>query len=467
MDRGGSVGPPYPSEFISKMQRGRDGEGSGTSQQRGGTNTGELHHRSYGQQPYEQHRDSRRPSLSQVDTSTAAPTPIRPQQHSIGTGSSPPHGMVSTPRLGGRRRSSAGGYGGGEQWNASEQRAREQQYEIEGTVVGIDGRVTFMPNNAGTEVSPRRDARAEQEEKAKVRWAWSVDRAGRVSKPLMSAIQAGPLKNELHEIVRLLSSNTIEVQTTLQPSYTAELAGRDSGGNDTGAETGSKTPNIVTDHLRSVGTQNGLGLSKVNASMQVVEGDIASTAPTAQLDYNKLVLLQQNQQDAEQQELLARALEVQGVSGGAYSGGRGGAHATSTFVKGNKTGGNDMFEMGVSSGPTPESAHHVVQRGPDGTLRVVSNNTSAHFPYCGIPAEEFPVLMGEARRQGVANQYGFISLPNQPFSLPPRRKVRVIQPVEYPHLYGSHHLSIDEQSATQLSRAYTLWTQSTGFVPKF
>ena len=494
--RMGSVGPPFPSEYIGELQRGGVGGGRVDSHELSNTQHGyptsrnEDDYYQQRQQLPQQQQQQRRNSQQQQYSSPPPPTTQHQQQaaasssrggvqsHSIGTGSSPPSqhqppgdgdGYMNTPRAGhhtGGGDSSSYRQQQQQQQNAAwqaqyDQKQRQQQHEREGTVISADGRVTFQPDNAGMESSPRKDYRTEQEEKAKVRWAWSVDRAGRVSKPLMSAIANGPLKNELHEIVRLLSSNTVDVQTTLQPSYTAELAGRDDVSGE-GVDAGSNVPNIVTDHLRSIGTQNGLGLSKVNASMQVVEGDIASTAPTAQLDYNKLVLMQQNQQDSEQQDLLARALDVQG-SGGAFDGGNG----MSTYVKGVKTGGDGMHEMGVSSGAVPESLHHVVQRAPDGTLRVVSNNTSAHFPYCGIPSEEFPVLMAEARRQGVANQYGFISMPTQPFSLPPRRKVRAIQPVDFPHLYGSHPLHIDEQSSTQLSRAYTLWTQCTGFVPKF
>jgi hypothetical protein len=92
---------------------------------------------------------------------------------------------------------------------------------------------------------------------------------------------------------------------------------------------------------------------------------------------------------------------------------------------------------------------------------------SSHHPHCGIDSEQYPVYLADARALGVCNRYGFLSLPKSPMELPPRRRVKAMSPVDYPHLYGRHQLGLDEGVSNRLSRAHNLWIQSSGFVPKF
>jgi hypothetical protein len=92
---------------------------------------------------------------------------------------------------------------------------------------------------------------------------------------------------------------------------------------------------------------------------------------------------------------------------------------------------------------------------------------STHRPHSDIPAEQYPGFLSDAKALGVCNRYGFISLPQPPVQLPPRRRIKAIAPVDYPHLYGTHDIHLDDGVTNRISRAHSLWVASSGFVPKF
>jgi hypothetical protein len=92
---------------------------------------------------------------------------------------------------------------------------------------------------------------------------------------------------------------------------------------------------------------------------------------------------------------------------------------------------------------------------------------SRHLTHTDVRAEDYPNFLQEARAMGICNRYGYISLPRPAYQLPPRRTVKAVEPVQVPHLYGSHDLHIDDAVAGRLQRMLHLWTSHSGFVPKF
>jgi hypothetical protein len=92
---------------------------------------------------------------------------------------------------------------------------------------------------------------------------------------------------------------------------------------------------------------------------------------------------------------------------------------------------------------------------------------SAHLPHSSIPTDRYPAFVNDARALGVCNRYGFISMPRPPVELPPRRRIKAICPADYPHLYGTHDLELEEGASNRINRAHNLWVMSSGFVPKF
>jgi hypothetical protein len=101
------------------------------------------------------------------------------------------------------------------------------------------------------------------------------------------------------------------------------------------------------------------------------------------------------------------------------------------------------------------------------TVGPVTSMHSAYLPNCNVPASLYPVFMSDARALGICNRYGYVALPKPPVELPPRRRVKAISPMDYPHLYGSHNPALDEHTGRQLHRAHGLWTSQCGFVPKY
>lgn len=233
---------------------------------------------------------------------------------------------------------------------------------------------------ATAESVPATRNRQAEAERAKVKWAWSMDRAARSSTRLVEDIERSAVKEDLLDVVRLLSSNTVETQTA-EPSYTASL----------------RNVKMEASGARSIAVQCGQKVTQQSSEMQVVEADIvAESAPRDALSFGT------NPEEAPM-------LDVDGVS----------------------------------------SLH------------------SAYQPTCNVPADLYPVFMSDARALGISNRYGYVALPKPPVELPPRRHVKVVNPLEYPHLYGSHQLHIDEHTAAQLNRAHSLWASSSGFVPKY
>lgn len=97
-----------------------------------------------------------------------------------------------------------------------------------------------------------------------------------------------------------------------------------------------------------------------------------------------------------------------------------------------------------------------------------SNQHTRHLPHCGLTVEDYPMFLGDAKALGVANRFGFLSLPTLPETeLPPRRRVKFVQPIDYPHLYGNHEEQIDDELLRRIDRTHSLWVANSGFIPKY
>lgn len=223
-------------------------------------------------------------------------------------------------------------------------------------------------------------SRQTEAERAKVKWAWSMDRAARTSSRLVEELERSAVKEDLLDVVRLLSSNTIETQT-VEPSYTATL----------------RNVKLEANGARSIAVQCGQKVTQQSSGMQVVEADIVA--------------------EAAPRHALTDALNPE-------------------------------------EAPLLDVGH-------------VGSFHSSYLPTCNVPADLYPVFMSDARALGISNRYGYVALPKPPVELPPRRHVKVVNPADYPHLYGSHELHIDEHTTAQLNRAHSLWASSSGFVPKY
>lgn len=122
----------------------------------------------------------------------------------------------------------------------------------------------------------------------------------------------------------------------------------------------------------------------------------------------------------------------------------------------------DLHLEGAASGSADGTAD-TFDREPTAVMSM----HSAYSPSCNIPYESYPVFMADARTLGIANRYGYVALPRPPAQLPPRRSVKAVAPVEYPHLFATHDVEIDEPTQQQIERAHRFWTSSSGFVPKY
>ena len=115
---------------------------------------------------------------------------------------------------------------------------------------------------------------------SRVKWAWSMDRqqplaaggggglpsnlrtgsGSPVPNSFMKELEASAVKGDLLDVVRLISTSTVEIQTA-EPSYTQSLT-------NVRMEQGDKA--------RSIAVQAGHRYGKTNSEMQVVEADIAA-----------------------------------------------------------------------------------------------------------------------------------------------------------------------------------------------
>jgi hypothetical protein len=80
-----------------------------------------------------------------------------------------------------------------------------------------------------------------------------------------------------------------------------------------------------------------------------------------------------------------------------------------------------------------------------------AGGASTHKPFCELPAESYPGFVADAKALGVCNRYGFISLPRPPVELPPRRRIKAINPADYPHLYGTHDVALDDSTFNRIT----------------
>lgn len=224
-----------------------------------------------------------------------------------------------------------------------------------------------------------------KDEAADLRWAWSAPSSSPRKKE-RALPAASPLQAELRDVVRLLSTNTIEVQTS-EPSFTQTL----------------RQVHMAGEGHRTIALQVGTTSRNNHASTQVNETDVAEVPDAS---------------DALDDEL----------------------HGT--------------------DGRLAESPWKRAWQG-EGQAH------SIHVPHCDVPADQYPTFISDAKAVGVCNRYGFVARPKPPVELPPRRRVKAINPVDYPHLYGTHDLYLDEGTSNRLNRTHNLWVSSSGFVPKF
>lgn len=173
---------------------------------------------------------------------------------------------------------------------------------------------------------------------------------------------------------------------------------------------------METDRHRSIASQAGVTKEKKSKAMQVVEADIVVSS--------------------------------QRHNAGWYSG---------KENKGATDHHHNGGELDVAATRAEEMLH----------LNQAEGTASFYRPTCELGVDAYPVYMSEARELGVANRYGYISLPQHVVPLPPRRLKKLVEPVDVPYLYGTHDLELADHVSGHLSRAHSLWTQSSGFVPKF
>ena len=235
------------------------------------------------------------------------------------------------------------------------------------------------------------------------------------------AITQSDVRGDLLDVLRMISSGSVSIQTEA-PSMTRTMR-------TVQMENGGAS--------RSIALQCGINKQQNNASTQCTESEVMGTmlvdetdnvdelmAASGQNDGGK----ENNQNNHEDSDLNA-----------SFSGTR---MMNSTF------GGNSAAtkDKGAYGGSTLHSRH---------------------LPHSDIPADSFPSFLAEAKQLGVCNRYGFVSLPKAPFMLPPRRSVKTVDPSTVTHLFAKHNCRLDDSTGGRLNRTLQLWTQGSGFVPKF
>lgn len=268
-----------------------------------------------------------------------------------------------------------------------------------------------LPNNVYADKAPAVSLikHVSETERARIQWAWMADSRGDATKKAVQGVDRSQVRPELLDVVRMMSSCTIETQT-MEPSYIMKV----------------NNVKMETDRHRSIATQIGASREKVSKAAQVVEADIVRSS--------------------------RRGLQLYTMEDAMASstGGRGGEDYGAPPARGGMLGDRDSRGYLHDDGGADDA-----------------QLPSQYRPSCDIPHTAYPVFMPDARAQGVANRYGFISLPQQIVPLPPRRRKKFIAPTDVPYLYGSHDLALDDRTSTHLHRAHSLWSQSAGFVPKY
>jgi hypothetical protein len=285
-----------------------------------------------------------------------------------------------------------------------------------GTMTTATAHAPDLPNNVYADRAPAVSLikNVSETERARIQWAWMADSRGDATKKAVQGIDRSQVRPELLDVVRMMSSCTIETQT-VEPSYVMRM----------------NNVKMETERHRSIATQIGEPREKSSKAAQVVEADIVRSS--------------------------RRGLQLYSMEDAMMS---------------SSPGGDSHGARGRDSATSPRSARMIDARDESGYLigdmpAEGSTLYSQYRPTCDIPYTSYPVFMPDARAQGVANRYGYISLPQQIVPLPPRRRKKFIAPTDVPYLYGSHDLVLDDRTTTHLQRAHSLWSQSAGFVPKY
>ncbi len=228
------------------------------------------------------------------------------------------------------------------------------------------------------------------------------------------ALTHSEVKTDLLDVLRMISSGSVSIQTEA-PSMTRSqrMVQLENGGAS-----------------RSIALQAGLTKEQCNAGTQVSESEVLGT------------LLN----DAD------NAVDQMMSSGGGAGGGDDESGLTGGAVAGSGIGGG----MAGSGSPTRERNPYAAAQGH-----------SRHIPHSDVPADNYPTFLSEAKAQGLCNRYGYLALPKPPFQLPPRRSVKTVDPATCTHLFAKHPIRLDDATNGRLSRTLQLWTQGSGFVPKF
>ncbi|CUF65159.1 Hypothetical protein, putative [Bodo saltans] len=388
-----------------------------------------------------------------------------------------------------------------------------------------------LPNNVYADRAPAVSLvkHVSETERARIQWAWMADSRGDATKKAVQGIDRSLVRPELLDVVRMMSSCTIETQT-VEPSYIMRM----------------NNVKMETERHRSIATQIGAPREKSSKAAQVVEADIVRSSQrglqlysmeehammsspgrdgggggargmdsvTSPMRHGRMVdardergyLLGEVSDDANLHSqyrpncdipytaCLATSCAMNNVKmeterhrsiatqiGAPREKSSKAAQVVEADIVRSSQRGLQLYSMeehammsspgrdgggggarGMDSVTSPMRHGRMVdardERGY--LLGEVSDDANLHSQYrpnCDIPYTAYPVFMPDARAQGVANRYGYISLPQQIVPLPPRRRKKFIAPADVPYLYGSHDLVLDDRTTTHLQRAHSLW----------
>lgn len=228
------------------------------------------------------------------------------------------------------------------------------------------------------------------------------------------ALTHSEVKNDLLDVLRMISSGSVSIQTEA-PSMTRSMR-------TVQMEAGGAS--------RSIALQCGINKEQSSVGTQVSESEVLGT------------MLEDP--DSAVENMMHSGADKGGAdgSGGGGSPGSGGGYGNSGSAG--------------SGAPTRERNPYAASQGH-----------SRHLPHSDVAADNYPTFLGEAKAQGLCNRYGFLSLPKPPFVLPPRRSVKTVDPATCTHLFAKHPIRLDDATNGRLNRTLQLWTQGSGFVPKF
>lgn len=120
-----------------------------------------------------------------------------------------------------------------------------------------------LPNNVYADRAPPVSLikHVSETERARIQWAWMADSRGDAKKKAVQGIDRSRVRPELLDVVRMMSSCTIETQT-VEPSFVMRM----------------NNVRMETDRHRSIATQIGAPKEQCSRAAQVVEADIVRSS---------------------------------------------------------------------------------------------------------------------------------------------------------------------------------------------